>query len=689
VFVILKRMNMFPTLPLHEPVLIFALSMLVFLIAPLLFKSFRLPGMIGVILAGALIGPNALHILERDETIVLLGEIGLVYLMFIAGLEININKFIEKIDRSLVFGTLSFLIPQVLGTAAGYFVLDLPFIEALLFASVFASQTLLAYPIIKKFGVVNNEAITAAIGATLLTDTMTLLILAVVTSSLEGSLDFFFWARLLVGLTVFFVGSLFIVPRIARWFFSKLTDESYFEYLFVLAIAFILAYLAEIAGIEPIIGSFLAGLLLNRLIPNTSPLMNRIEFAGNVLFIPFFLFSVGMLTNIHSFFEGGNELIVAVWMMGAMLTGKFGAAWLAGKVYRYNKDQIMSMFGLSIGHAAAALAIVLVGFEAGLFNESLINAVMIMILIVGIVSPQVVEIYSKRLSLAESITCHIPEADSRILVSFSTRSTYKQLLMDLALMIREKKSSEPLHVLSVIRNDSGASEKKVTEAEKMLLETINYAACAEVPVNTHVRINYNVASGIMRAVLENRISTVVIGWDGTHSPKESIIGSVIDQVIRGTKKHVLVSMIRNPLCNTQGITLIIPHGMGHNSGFCAVADSIKRIAEHTSAPVHAIVVGSDPAKYKDFFNGSGSEISITFERMEVWNTLIESLNSKGELKNELIIIASTRRDTPGWHPILQVLPKRITTFFKGNLIITYPPEEGFDDKANHNLFLLR
>ncbi|TGC11420.1 cation:proton antiporter [Methanolobus halotolerans] len=678
------------SIPLHEPVLIFALSMLVFLIAPLLFKLLRLPGMIGIILAGALIGPNALHILERDQTIVLLGEIGLVYLMFIAGLEININKFIEKIDRSLVFGTLSFLIPQVAGTAVGYYVLDLPFIEAFLFASVFASQTLLAYPVVKKLGIVNNEAITAAIGATLLTDTMTLMVLAVVISSLEGSLDLYFWIGLLFGLTVFFAGSLFIVPRIARWFFSKFTDESYFEFLFVLVIAFILAYLAEVAGIEPIIGSFLAGLLLNRLIPNTSPLMNRIEFAGNALFIPFFLFSVGMLTNIHSFFEGGNQLIVALWMIGAMFAGKFGAAWLAGKMYRYNKDQIMSMFGLSIGHAAAALAIVLVGFEAGLFNEGLVNAVVIMILVVGVVSPQIVEIYGNRISLAESVTCHPQEVDSRILVTFSTQSTYKQFLMDLALMIREKRSSEPLHVLSFVKYSGEDSEKKVVEAEKMLLQTVSYAACAEVPVNTHVRLGYNVASGIMGAVLENRISTVVMGWDGVHSPKESIIGSVTDQLLRGTKKLVLVSMIRNPLCNTQGITLIIPHGMAHNSGFCSVVDSIKRIAEHTSAPVKAIVVDDDPEKYKGFLDKSGSDISITFESMEGWDALIQSLDARGGCQNELRIIASTRRDTPGWHSILQVLPKRITTFFKGNLIIAYPPsEERFDDKADHNIFLLR
>ncbi len=679
---------MFPSIPVHEPVLIFALSMLVFLIAPLLFKSFRLPGMIGIILAGALIGPNALHILERNETIVLLGEIGLVYLMFIAGLEININKFIEKIDRSLVFGVLSFLIPQVAGTAAGYYLLDLSFAEAVLFASVFASQTLLAYPIIKKLGIVNNEAITAAIGATLLTDTLTLLVLAVVISSLNGSLDIFFWISLFLGLAVFFVGSWLIVPRIARWFFSKLTDESYFEFLFVLAIAFILAYFAEIAGVEPIIGSFFAGLLLNRLIPNTGPLMNRIEFAGNVLFIPFFLLSVGMLTNIHSFFEGGDQLTLGFWMIGVMFIAKFGAAWLAGKIYGYHRDQIMSMFGLSIGHAAAALAIVLVGFEAGLFNESMINAVMIMILVVGVISPQIVEIYGRRVSLSDNIKCDSMENNARILVSFSTRSTYKQFLMDLALMIRERSSDEPLHVLSVVKYDAHSSEEKVAKAENMLLETINYAACAEVPVKTHVRIGYNIASSIMGSVIENRISTVVIGWDGIHPPKESIIGSVIDQVLRGTKKLILVSMIRRPLCNTRKITLIIPPGMAHNSGFCSVVDSVIKIAEHTSAPVHAIIVDDDLEIYNESF-GQGLDISITFEGTEGWKSLMDSLDSGGVDQDELVIIASTRRDTPGWNSMLQVIPLNIANSFS-NLIITYPPaSENPDDRSNHNVFLLR
>lgn len=674
---------MFQGIPIHEPVLIFALSMLVFLIAPLLFKLFRLPGMIGIILAGTLIGPNALHILERDDTIILLGEIGLVYLMFMAGLEINITKFIEKIDRSLVFGAFSFIIPQVAGTVAGYYILGLSFLEALLFASVFASQTLLAYPVIKRLGIINNEAITAVIGGTMLTDTMTLTVLAVVISSLGGSLDLFFWTKLGVGMIIFFMGSWLIVPRIAKWFFTKFTDESYFKFLFVLAVTFVIAYLAEMAGIEPIIGAFLAGLLLNRLIPNSSPLMNRIEFVGNALFIPFFLLSVGMLTNIHSFFGGGYQLTLAFWMIGLMFISKLGAAWITGLIYRYGKDQIMSMFGLSIGHAGAALAIVLIGFDAGLFNESMINAVVMMIFVVGIISPQIVEMYGSRVSLAEKATYNPAEVSPRILVSFSTQLPYKQFLIDLALMIRDCKSDEALHVVSVVKHDGNNSEQIVAETEKMLQETVNYAACAEVDVNTHVRLDYNIASGIMRTVLENRISTVVIGWDGTTSFKESVLGSIIGQLLRGTEKRVLVSMIRHPLCNTQSITLILPHGIDHNPGLYSVVDAVKKISEGTSVPVKALVVGDNPAIYKEIFNRLSPEIPIIFKGLDGWKSLMDMLRTIPYSPTELMIVASTRRDSPGWHPILQVLPKRIISFFKCNLIIVYSQIEERRDNLNH------
>ena len=260
---------MIPSFPITNPALIFALAMFIFLTAPLVLKLYRLPGIVGIILLGALIGPNALYILDRDDTIVLLGEIGLLYLMFLAGLEINVNKFIEKIDRSIVFGLLSFLVPQTVGTLVGIYILDLSVAASLLFAAIFASHTLLAYPIIKKLGIIKNEGVTAAVGGTIITDTLALLVLTAVITSTEANVGIDFWIQIVVGLLLFFIAAWTIIPVISKWFFSNLTDESYFEFLYVMTVLFICAYIAEVVGVEDIIGAFLAGLVLNRLIPNT------------------------------------------------------------------------------------------------------------------------------------------------------------------------------------------------------------------------------------------------------------------------------------------------------------------------------------------------------------------------------------------------------------------------------------
>ncbi|WP_216580001.1 cation:proton antiporter [Methanosalsum zhilinae] len=669
---------MLSSFPITNPALIFAMAMLVFLVTPLIFKYYRLPGIVGIIIVGAIIGPNALNILDRNETIILLGEIGLIYLMFLAGLEINVNKFIEKIDRSLVFGSLSFLIPQIAGTLVGIYVIGLTVPAALLFAAIFASHTLLAYPVIKKLGIVKNEAITAAVGGTIITDTLALLVLAVVLTSTEADIGTSFWLQLGVGLAIFFIGVWTIVPRISRWFFSNLTDESYFEFLYVMTILFICAYLAEVAGVEAIIGAFFSGLVLNRLIPKTGPLMNRIEFIGNSFFIPFFLLSVGMLVDARIFLQGIHELTIAFWLITLLLITKFIASWITGVVYRYDINQILSIFGLSTGQAAAALAIVLIGYDAGILDQMMINSVVAMILVIGIISPTIVEKYGNKVSMGDKIVHEASEMPQRILVPFSSQSIYKEFLLDLAMIIKNKRSEEPLNALCVIKigPDPGM---KIIEAEKALEEAKKYAASAETMINTQVRLNYNIASGIIRAVQENRINTTIIGWDGTHSVKEGIIGSIIDQVLEKTDKLTLVSHLENPLCNTKRITIIMPYGIDHNPGISQTIRTIKRIAEETGAKTVVKAVGDQADKYEKTFSSIKPDIPTQFEMVESRAKLLNSLH-KNEGRDELIIYVSARRNTPGWHPSSQKLPVKITSFFKGNLIIAYP---GTEDATDH------
>lgn len=666
-------------LPIGDPVLIFALAMIVFLVAPLLFQRYRLPGIVGVILVGAAIGPNALSILDRDETIVLLGEVGLIYLMFLAGLEINVDQFFKSVDRSVVFGVLSFLVPQGVGTIAGVLVLGLSIPASLLFASIFASHTLLAYPVANRLGITKDEAMTATIGGTILTDTLALLVLAVVVASAQGALDMAFWTQLSVGLMLFFLGVWFIVPRIGVWFFRTINEESYFEFLFVMAVLFVCAYLAELAGVETIVGAFLAGLVLNRLIPEHGTLMNRIEFVGNALFIPFFLLSVGMLVDLGALFDGPETLLITGVLVVSVIVTKFAAAWLTGKIYDYDTDQINGMFGLSLGQAAAALAIVLIGFEVGIdgFDQNMINAVVLMILVVSVISPAVVERAGRRMALSFDETDDPSRTAQRVLLPFAADSASSEGLVDLALAIQKPRSGEPFRAITVVEPGEDA-DTRVAHAESTLDRTAEYAAGAEIPVNTQTRLNYNVASGIVNATVENRITTIVIGWDGARSRRQRIFGDVIDQVLGRTNQLVLVSRIRKPLATTREILLILPPEIDHNAGFNEAIHTVKTVADGTGARVRAVVIEDDPEQHERACARVEPGVEIGFEGIPDWKALLDLLRDDVS-PTDLVVCLSARRGTRGWNPKLGTVPKSISTLVDGDFIVVYPASAERDD----------
>ena len=670
--------------PIENPVLIFALAMLIFLTAPLLLERYRLPGIVGILLVGAVIGPNGLHVLARDQTIVLLGQVGLLYLMFVAGLEINVNRFIENRDQSVVFGILSFVIPQVVGTIFGVWVLGLSVPAALLFASIFASHTLLAYPIVNRLGIASNGAMTAAIGGTILTDTLALLVLAVVVAAEQGVLGPGFWAQLTVGLTAFFVGVWILVPRIARWFFRNLSEESYFEFLFVMAVLFVCAYLAEVVGVEAIIGAFLAGLVLNRLISETGPLMNRIEFVGNALFIPFFLLSVGMLVDVGIVLEGSATLVIGGSLVVLVIVTKFLSAWLTGRLYDFAPDEVLGMFGLSVGQAAAALAIVLIGFDVGVpgFDRHMINGVVLMILVASVLSPLVVQRAGLELVRERERVAYDPRAaPRRILVPFSPDSEWKENLLDLALFLREERSEEPLYTVTVVDSRSSAeAEAEIAAVEASLMEAERYVAAAEVPVDRQTRVDANPASGIVRTVVDNRITTLVIGWDGQRSRRQTVFGSVIDQVLRRTDQLVLVARVREPLNTTRRLVVILPPGIDHNVGFYEAVHTVKLLSEHMGGPIHGLVVGGNPAQFERLFELVEPTTTATFDGVEDWKTLVNVLRDDVE-SDDFVVCLSARRDRPGWHPELQTLPKRISTIGDHNFAIVYPAtKQRIDDR---------
>ncbi|MGB7251729.1 MAG: cation:proton antiporter, partial [Phormidesmis sp.] len=351
--------------PITDPVAIFLTILAIMLVAPLLFERFQLPGIVGLILAGVVVGPDGLGMLQRDSTIVLLGTVGLLFLMFMAGLETSLDDFKEDGDKATLFGLLTFVIPLAIGTFA-MLMLGYGWLAAILVASCFSSHTLLALPVLNKLGIMRSPPVVITLGATLITNVLALLTLAVIIKAYQGSLTLGFWLFLIPALTIYTFACLWGVPHLGRWFFKKFGHDENAEFTFVIATLFVVSYLANAIDIEPIIGAFLAGIALTPLIPQMSPLMNRIQFIGNALFIPFFLISVGMLIDPMVLIREPRVILIAVVMIVAELIGKFIAAWIAGALFKIEFPGVMVMFGLSTAQAASTLAAITVAFNIDL-----------------------------------------------------------------------------------------------------------------------------------------------------------------------------------------------------------------------------------------------------------------------------------------------------------------------------------
>ena len=661
------------SLPINDPVLIFALAMGIFLLAPVLFERLKVPGIIGLIVFGAIVGPNVTGLLERDFTFELLGQVGLLYLVFLAGLELDLNRFNEYRRRSVIFGVLSFGFPMALS------VLVMPMLgfglpAAVLIGAIIGSHTLLAYPVVSRLEIAKNPAMITVIGGTLVTDTLALTVLAVVAGSMEGELSTLFWLQLFGMLGLYAAVVLVAVPRIGRWFFRNVPSQAPAEFIFLMVVLFATAWAAQLAGAEPIIGAFLAGLTLNRLIPLNSPTMTRVRFVGNALFIPFFLLSVGMLVD-----PGVMAESLEVWMVAGALVllvhlGKFAGAWSSKLLFGYDRDQGMAMWGLSTPQAAATLAVTFVGLEIGLFGEVVVNAVIIMILVTVFVGPSLVERFGTRLALKEERKPYDPaEAPRRILIPVSNPAT-ADALMDIAFFLRDRNSTEPLYPLMVVRGTEEGSEAQVAEAEKMLSHAVLYAAGADVPVSPLTRVDRNIATGVSRAMAETRTSIVVVGWDGRASgSRTAVFGTVLDQLLEQTRQMVIVAKMGHPLNTTQRVVLVVPPRADRHPGFIEAASALKNLTSEIDARFEALVIDDDPQRYQELFQRAKPELPMTFEGVEGWGPLLWELRTRLE-PQDLVVVISSRRGTITWHRELEKLPGQLSSLVPESFLVVYPAQ---------------
>ena len=423
--------------PFSNSVLIFSLILFIILLAPIILNRFKIPGIIGLILSGMVIGPYGLFLIQKNSAVDLFSTIGLLYIMFIAGLELDMNEFNKHKYKSLIFGFFTFLFPIVIGFPVCYYLLDYSFNTSLLIASMFATHTLIAYPIVNRLGIAKNHAVAITVGGTILTDTAVLLILAIISGTASGEATSELWIRLSISIICFAAIVYFLIPRVASWFFRRLEDEKNAHFIFVLLVVFLTAFIAEIAGLEPIIGAFAAGLTLNRLIPHTSSLMNRIEFVGNSLFIPFFLISVGMLIDFRVLTNGPQALIVAFTLTVVALLGKWLAAQLSGRIFKYSKEQRSLIFGLSSAHAAATLAVILVGYNLGIINDHVLNGTIVLILITCVVASFITEKAGKEIVLhMDNEPEQVVLNSQRVLVPIANPQTMEKLI-DFSMVIKK------------------------------------------------------------------------------------------------------------------------------------------------------------------------------------------------------------------------------------------------------------
>lgn len=689
------------TLPLKNPVLLFSLILFIILFAPIILNKLKIPHLIGLIIAGALIGPNGFNLMLRDSSIVLFGTVGLLYIMFLAGLEIDFADFKKNSTKSLVFGLLTFSIPMTLGILSSYYFLNFSLLTSVLLASMFASHTLIAYPIVSKLGVTKNRAVNITVGGTIITDTLALLVLAAIAGMASGNVDESFWIRLSISVIIFGLSIVLLFPIIARWFFKRFSD-SISQYIFVLAMVFLGAFLAEAAGIEAIIGAFLVGLSLNRLIPQTSPLMNRVEFVGNALFIPFFLIGVGMLIDYRIFFKGFETIKVAATMVIIATSAKYIAAWITQKIFGYSRDERRLIFGLSNAQAAATLAAVLVGYniilnkadiEAAaqigqvvepirLLNESVLNGTILMILVTCTIASFVAQRGAQNIALADvsDVEDTDEEIQEKILVAVNNFETTEELV-NLSLTVKSKKNKTGLFGLTVVENQ-GNNGKEDKEAKKILNKAVVTASAADAHMHDLLRYDLNIVNGISSVVLEHKISDIILGINTNKGISANFLGNLTEGILTRCNATTLIYKPSQPLSTINRHLVFVPDRAEKEIGFPFWLIKVWNISRNTGSKI----IFYSSKQTLDYIKEVNLKhpIDCEFIEFDEWSDFL--IISRDVKSDDNLIIVMSRKDRPSYHSNMSKIPTYLNKYFSNtNFILIYPIQMGVLSDSNENL----
>ena len=658
--------------PVTEPTWIFLGVLSIVLFAPLLFNRLRLPHIIGMILAGLLIGPNGLNILERDDSFELFGKVGLYYIMFLASLEINMQEMKQAKGGALLMGLAVFSIPIMLGLLTNRFILKYDFIASLLLASMYASYTLISYPIVARYGLSRLRCVNFVVGGAMITDTLTLFVLAVVAGTFSGEASVWFVLLMLVKLLLVGAVIIFVFPRIARYFFRNYND-SVIQYIFVMMMLFLGAGMMELAGMEGILGAFITGLVLNRLIPHSSPLMRRIDFVGNAIFIPFFLIGVGMMIDLGVLFKGGSSLVVAAVMIATALTGKWIASFLVSKVYRMSSGERGLMFGLSTSQAAATLAAAFVGHGivladgSRLLNEDVLNGTILLILVTCIVSSITSDRASRGLILSgKALDTPTPVSSKKTLLALANPGMVDRL-MDLALLVRKDNSKIPLSAITVVLDED---KQRQQQGVKVLDHAANIAASVNIPLLTKMRLTTNLAHGIVHEVKENDYRELILGFHKRETANDSFLGNVLPEVLNSVDCQVVMARMNIPLNTVRAIHITFPAKAEFEAGFSYWVEETARMASGLGCRIMFHGHPDTTVRIKEELK-KHTPISATFFETDGGNDLKRL--AQIVQKDHLLIVVSARKGSISFRPSLDhIFVQLQRDYQETSIMLIYP-----------------
>ena len=672
--------NLSQYFPITDPTLIFFVVLLMILLSPIIMGRLRIPHIIGMVLAGVIVGKYGLNILERDASFELFGRVGLYYIMFLAGLEMDMEGLKKNRTRVIVFGLLTFLVPFAMTYFMGVSLLSYTPLAALLLSAIMASNTLIAYPIVGRYGLTRHTSSTLSVGSSMMALFMALIVMASIVNSFQGEGGIGFWVLFVVKFFVYSIGLILVIPRLTRWFLRRYSD-AVMQFIFILAVVFLSAALSDAVGLEGIFGAFLSGLILNRFIPRVSPLMNRIEFTGNALFIPYFLIGVGMLINVRLLFQGTHILWVVFCLVLFGTLGKAVAAYLAAGVFRMPRLAGHMMFGLTSAHAAGAIAMVMVGrrleISPGvyLFGDEVLNGIVIMILFTCVISTVVTEWAAQRLRLKEKKEPELVKTvnDEKILIPVKYPE-YADNLVSMATMMRNPKLKRELVALNVVYDDVNMRHNQV-EGQRLLEHLQHLASASDVPMTTQVRIAANIANGIKHAFKEFQASEILMGLHFHHNISKGFWGEFTRSLYNGLSRQIIITRIMQPLNTVRRIQVIVPSRAEFEPGFYRWLERLARMTENLECRIIFHGRKDTLQLINEYIHNNFASVRAEYVPMKHWNELPDLATKVS--KDHLFVIVTARKGTISYKSAMERLPDEVNRYFKGKtLMIIFPDQYG-------------